>query len=208
MKKAGAPSFEQLIDWFEGRLSEEEARLVAAQVEAAGEAVQADVAWLRRFHQASQTIVLAEPPAAVSERLERRFAAYARHRRRPSLWQRLVASLSFDSHAELAAGIRTVTAPENQRQLVYATDLATVVLTLQRRSHDRRFDLLGQVLPTHEREADLVRVLLLRGKDEFDSTITDDLGEFTLTALPADVYDLVLSSDQYEITISSLELPI
>jgi hypothetical protein len=208
MKKAGAPSFEQLIDWFEGRLSEEEAQLVAAQVAAADEATQADVAWLRRFYQASQSIVLAEPPAAVSKWLERRFAAYARQRRRPSVWQRLVASLSFDSRAGLAAGVRAVTTSENQRQLIYETDPAMVVLTAQLRSHDRRFDLLGQVLPAHEKEADLVRVLLLRGKDEIDSTLTDDLGEFTLTALPAGLYTLVLNSDQYEIVISSLDLSI
>jgi hypothetical protein len=177
-------------------------------VAAADEATQADVAWLRRFYQASQNIVLAEPPAAVSKWLERRFAAYARGRRRPSVWQRLVASLSFDSHAELAAGVRAVTAPENQRQLIYETGPAMVVLTAQLRSRDRRFDLLGQVLPAREKEADLVRVRLLRGKDEIDSTLTDDLGEFTLTALPAGLYTLVLNSDRYEIVISSLDLSI
>ena len=205
MKKTGPPTFEQLIEWFEGRLSPEEAQLVAAQVSAAGEAVQADVAWLRLFYQASRDVVSAEPPPAVSERLERRFAAYAQDHRRPSLWQRLVARLSFDSHAQLAAGLRTATTPEDQRQLIYDTDLAMVVCTLQRR-RDGRFDLLGQIIPAQERRADLVRVLLLKEKEEFDSTITDDLGEFTLTALAAGLYDLVLIGDQYEITVFSLDL--
>jgi hypothetical protein len=212
MKKSGAPNFEQLIEWLEGRLSPEEARLVAAQV-AADEVAQADVAWLRTFYRASQSIVSADPPRTITERLEQRFAAYAHGRRRPSAWQRLVASLSFDSHAQLATSIRTAATSETQRQLVYTTDMATVVFTLQWHSyamarHDGRFDLLGQILPAQEGEADLIRVALLKDKDELDSTISDDLGEFSLTALPAGFYDLVLSSDQYEITISSLDLSI
>jgi hypothetical protein len=105
----------------------------------------------------------------------------------------------------LAAGLRTATMPEDQRQLIYDTDLAMVVCTLQRR-RDGRFDLLGQIIPAQERRADLVRVLLLKEKEEFDSTITDDLGEFTLTALAAGLYDLVLIGDQYEITVFSLDL--
>ena len=207
MKKSGSPTFEQLIEWFEGRLSEEEAQLVAAQVSAAGAAVEADVAWLRLFYQASRDVVSAEPPPAVSERLERRFAAYAQERRRPSLWQRFVATLSFDSQAQLAAGVRTAATPEKQRQLVYETELAMVVCTLQWR-HDEQFDLLGQIIPSQERQADLIRVLLRRQEEEFDSTVTDDLGEFTLTALPAGLYDLVLVGDRYEIAIFSLDLSI
>ena len=40
-------AFSQLVDWVEGRLSEEEARAVEEQVAVADAATLADVAWLR-----------------------------------------------------------------------------------------------------------------------------------------------------------------
>jgi hypothetical protein len=210
MKKVGTVNFERLIEWLEGRLSEGEAQDVAGQV-AAAEVTQADVAWLRTIYQASQNLVTAELPTAITEALQHRFAAYARSRHLradgDSLWQRLVATLTFDSQAELSTGTRAA-ASENQRQLVYQTELGTVVCTLQWRSHDRQIDLLGQFLPIEIEETSLARVLLLKEKNEFDSTITDDLGEFTLTALPAGLYDLVLTTHQYEITVPSFEISI
>lgn len=207
MKKNETPEFAQLMDWLEGRLPPDEAQVVAAQVAAADAEVQADVAWLRAFYRARQRVVVQEPPTAVTDQLEQRFIAFARSRR-PSRWHSLIATLTFDSQTQLAVGVRTAVSPEDQRQLIYTADVATVVCTLQRRSRDRRFDLLGQLLPAEMTEVDLVRVQLLREKQLFDHTFTDDLGEFTLVALPAGLYELVLRSDQFEITIPSLHLPI
>lgn len=207
MKKNDTPEFEQLMDWLEGHLSPEEAQIVALLIVEAGPAVKADVQWLRAFYQASQRVALQEPPTAVSDQLEKQFATFVRSRR-PSRWHSLIATLTFDSQTQLAVGVRTAVPPEDQRQLVYTANVATVVCTLQRRSRDRRFDLLGQFLPTEMTEVDLVRVQLLREKQLFDHTFTDDLGEFTLVALPAGLYELVLRSDQFEITIPSLHLPI
>ncbi|HRQ40124.1 MAG TPA: hypothetical protein PLD25_19615 [Chloroflexota bacterium] len=205
MKTNNTPEFEQLMDWLEGRLSPEEAQEVAAQVATSDPNIQADVEWLRAFYRASQQIALQEPPTAVSDQLEKRFTTFAQARR-PSLWRSLIATLTFDSHSQLAVGVRTAVTYEDQRQLIYTADAATVVCTLQRRSRDRRFDLLGQLLPAETVDADLVRVQLLRDNQLFDHTFTDDLGEFTLAALPAGSYNLVLRSDQFEITIRSLHL--
>ena len=204
MKKVGAVNFERLVDWLEGQLSEEEAQLVATQA-AADKATQSDVAWLRTIYQASQNLVTAELPTVVTEGLQRRFADYARSRQQSSLWQRLVATLTFDSQTELAAGTRAA-ASENQRQLVYETELGTVICTLQWRNHDGQIDLLGQFLPIKIEETSLARVLLLKEKEEFDSTITDDLGEFTLTALPAGLYALLLTTPQYEIAVPPFQI--
>jgi hypothetical protein len=210
-KNTENPTFEQLVDWLEGRLPTEEAQKIAGLVAAGDAAVQADVAWLRKFYQAGQEVIAANLPAAnlppdVTERLKERFAAYAETRRRPSIFQRLIANLSFDSHLMAAAGVRTAAMREDQRQLVYETDPATIALTVQRRSRDDNLDVLGQVLPAAVVEVDLVRVALYQEQAEFDSTITDDLGEFSLTALPAGQYSLVLTSDRYEIQIEPLNL--
>jgi hypothetical protein len=207
MKKGSTLNWDRLVEWFEGDLSDDEAAILAAQLVADGEA-QLDEAWLRQFYQASQNVVLADPPTAVTDRLEQRFAIFAQNRRPPSLYQRLLASLSFDSHLTLVRGARTAASVGDQRQLVYATDLATVALTLQKRDQEQKYDLLGQLLLTKAGETDLVRVLLLKEESEFDSTLTDDLGEFTLTALPAGSYDLILSSEQYEIKIPALHLSV
>ena len=205
MKKKHTVNWEQLIEWLEGYLSEDEAAILAAQL-TADDAAQQDETWLRQFYQASDSLVLADPPTAVTDRLEQRFATFAQNRRPPSLYQRLLASLSFDSQLTLLRGARTATAAGEQRQLVYATDLATVALTLQKRDQEQNFDLFGQLLPSEASDTDLVRVLLLKEEAEFDSTLTDDLGEFTLTALPPGSYQLVLSSEQFEITIPTLQL--
>jgi len=204
--KQTAPSFEKLVDWLEGRLASEEAQIIAEQMAEADAAAQADLAWLQKFYRASQSQIVADPPPVVSERLERRFAAYAATRRQPSFFQRLIASLSFDSRLTLARGVRAAATTDNQRQFVYETDLATIALTLQQRSHDKNFDLLGQLIPVQDLDTEMIRVALVHEQTEFDSTFTDDLGEFSLIALPTGSYTLVLTGDLYEIKITPLNL--
>lgn len=65
-------SFETLLDLVEGRLSEAEAAEVEALL-AEDEQAQALVAWLQRFQQASEQVVLAEPPATLRHALEEQF---------------------------------------------------------------------------------------------------------------------------------------
>lgn len=202
------PEFDQLMDWLEGRLSAEEAQAVSEQAAAGGEATQQDLAWLRKFYQASQTIVFAEPPDELTEQLEQRFARYARSRRSSFDYKRLIASLSFDSHKQMARGVRTAVSSGTQRQLVYNTESATIICTLQQLSSGEQFDLLGQVLPLQESDPSLIHVLLRQGQETFDNTLTDDLGEFNLKALSTGSYELILSSEQFEITIPALELSV
>lgn len=207
MKQETNPDFETLIDWLEGRLPDAEAQRVAAQVAAGDNALQADVAWLRKFFRASHSLALPAPPTAVTNSLESQFAAYARSRRGPSPWQRLLATLTFDSHTMLAAGARATTT-QDQRQLVFTTAVATVVCTIQRRERGEQVDLLGQILPTDEEEleTDSIQVQLLQERTPFDVTLTNDLGEFNLQALPVGFYDMILSSNRYAIVISSMHL--
>jgi hypothetical protein len=207
MNNSDGLSFDQLVDWFEGRLSAEDARVVAEGL-MADEAAQADVDWLEKFYQSTRSMVSAEPPAAVRKNLERQFAAYVRGRRVANLRPRFVAALRFDSFAGMARGVRTGTSLANQRQFLYGSAKASVVFTLQRRDKNDLIDLLGQVLPESETEVDQTRVLLMQNDEEFDSTITDDLGEFTLMALSPGHYDVVLSNNQFEITIASIDLSI
>jgi hypothetical protein len=198
--------FTRLLDWVEGRLSEEEVRAVEEQVAAAGSATRADVAWLRAFARISEETVIASPPPEVREELIERFEAYAEGKRHPGLLQRLVATLTFDSNLRPALGLRAATAPEPQRQLVYSTDAADVALHVRPRPHDGRFELNGQIFPSSSADSGTFGVQLLEGASEVATTATNDLGEFRFEAVSPGVYEVLASNERVEIRVPSVAL--
>lgn len=195
-------NFDLLLDWLEGHLPEGEAKAIERQVAVADETIQADVAWIRTFLQASQAVVLDAPPEPVRTELRHRFETYAQTRGQPGLLQQLIAVLTFDSHTQsAAAGIRTASTQKTQRQLIYTTDVADIALNVQPRSN-KLFDLNGQVLPTEEVALDNFSVQLLRNMEEQGLTTTDNLGEFGFEAIPTGIYELIVSNDQFEALIA------
>ena len=70
-------AFSRLVDWVEGRLSEEEARAVEEQVAVADASALADAAWVRRFVRATEASILESPPPGVRSALIARFKAHA-----------------------------------------------------------------------------------------------------------------------------------
>lgn len=206
MSKSPPLTFARLLDWVEGKLSEKEATLVAAQVAGADEATQARVAWLREFIQISASTVLAPPPPEIRELLMRRFEAYRQKRSQPGLLQRLVAALTFDSGLQPAtAGLRAA-AQAAPRQLIYTTDAAEIALNIQPRAFDQLLNVSGQIFPNRATRPDAFSVQLLRDMVEISLTTSDELGEFFLDAVPPGVYEMILSTAQVEITIKPIEL--
>jgi hypothetical protein len=205
MAESESPQFSQLIDWLEGRLSEEEARAVAEQLGNASEATQADLAWLRTFHQASQTIKLASPPPEVRDILKRRFADYAETRRGPGFFRQLLANLTFDSRTQLAtAGLRSAATEGQQRQLIYSTEMAEIALNIQPHPHEQSLDLTGQVFLVAEVAQNALSVQLLLDATPIRLATTDELGEFAFEAVPAGEYKIVVSAGQFEVLIPSV----
>ena len=198
--------FARLVDWVEGRLSEEEARAVEREVAAADSARRAEVAWLRAFARISEDVVIASSPAEVRETLIDRFEAYAEGKRQPGLLKRLVATLTFDSGMQPAPGLRTAGTPEAQRQFGYSTDAADVVIDVRLRPRDELLDLDGQIFPINGTDPGAFGVQLLDGPSEVATTATNDLGEFTFGAVPPGVYEVLASSDRVEISIPQVEL--
>jgi hypothetical protein len=198
--------FARLMDWVEGRLSEQEARAVEEWVAAAGGATQADVAWLRAFVRVSEDTVIASPPARVRDALIDRFDAYAEGKLHPGLLQRLVAKLTFDSTLQPAPGLRAARAQEAQRQLVYSTDVADVAMIVRPRASDGLLDLYGQILTLDGAGSNIFGVQLLEGSSEVAITATNDLGEFTFEAVSPGVYEVLAGSDRAEIRIPAVEL--
>src|SRR5215216_6328064 len=105
MNESNAPRFSELLDWLEGRLPSDKAREVAERLQTTDAATLADLDWLRLFQQARQSVQFASPPPKVRETLKQRFAEA---RQPPGFFQRLLANLTFDSHAQPAtAGLRS-----------------------------------------------------------------------------------------------------
>ena len=197
--------FTRLVNWVEGRLSEEEARVVEEKV-AADSATRADVAWLRAFARISEETVIASPPPEVREELIERFDVHAEGKQHPGLLQRLVATLTFDSNLRPALGLRAAAAPQSQRQLVYSTDAADVALHVRPHPRDGRFDLNGQIFPANGADSGTFGVQLLEGASEVATTATNDLGEFAFEAVSPGVYDVLASNERVEIRVPHVAL--
>jgi hypothetical protein len=198
--------FGRLVDWVEDRLPEDEARAVEAQVARADSRTLADVAWLRKFVKATNNAVLESPPPEVRDTLIARFEAYANGQRTPGLLMRVLARLTFDSDLRPAVGLRTAGAQQARRQLVYSAGTFDIALNLRSGVPDKIFVLDGQVLPREDQELKPISVQLLHGGTEVGLTSTDELGSFAFRDIPPGVYDIVLSTDQEEISIAPVDL--
>ncbi len=199
--------FARLLDWVEGRLSEQEARAVEREVAADSARRRADLAWLRAFARISEDIVIASPPPKVRDTLIERFEAYAEGKRQPGLLKRLVATLTFDSGMQTAPGLRTAGTTESQRKCAYSTDAADVTINVRPRRSDRLLLLDGHIFPVNSTYPGSFGVQLLEGSSEVATTATNDLGEFVFEAVSPGVYEIIVSSDRVEISIPRLELP-
>lgn len=207
MNDSNIPSFSEMLDWLEGRLTPDQARALAERLETADAATQSDLDWLRRFQQARQAVQFGSPPASVRETLQERFAAYAETRQPPGLFQRLLAMLTFDTRMQpVSAGLRSVADDTEQRQLIYTSESAEIAVTIQPTLPDKNFTVAGQIFPVKDTPADAFSIQLLKDSQEMGLVAADELGEFTFTNLPAGEYSMIVSAGEYEIVISSLHL--
>ena len=199
-------AFSQLVDWVEGRLPERGARAVEEQAANADAATLADIDWLRKFVRAADEGVLETPPPDVKNTLIASFEAHAEGRPTPGLLKRLVATLTFEGGLRPAVGVRSAGAHGARRQLVYSADALDVALNFLPRARGKKFDLNGQVLAQDDVELGSFCVQLLQSATELAITATDDLGSFVIESIPPGMYELVLSTDRLEVSITPVEL--
>ena len=204
---ADALDITQLMDWLEDRLTEDEAKAIAAILQA-DDSYSATVTWLQDFLQFSRATVLIEPPAEILQETTSHFRAFAQVQR-PSSWlQRLVATLTSDSWQRPSlAGVRRAGLDVTPRQLVYQTDAADVILNIRPVSDDALFDLAGQVFPKVEADpAPFTVQHTLHGQQlEAALTYTDNMGKFRIRNLRAGMYTIIIRNDQVEITIADVD---
>jgi len=198
--------FSRLVDWVEGRLSAEETRILEEQVAAADSTTLADIAWLHKFGTATEGAALELPPAEVRSALIARFEAYAEGRRMPGLLERVVAALTFDSGLQPAAGARSVGGQSTRRQLIYSVDALDIALNFWPRASDKNLDIEGQILPRDDLEPESFSVQLLQDETELAMTATDELGGFAFESILPGVYTAILSTDQIEVWLDTVDL--
>jgi hypothetical protein len=197
--------FETLADLVDGCLSESEAAEVRRRLFDADPPTQADLAWLQALAAFRRAMPLEAPPERVREALRAYFRRWAEGRRQPSLFQRLVAQLTFDSRLQPAlAGVRS--GPPEPGQLLYTTNQMDIELHLLP-AGPGRVRILGQALP---RDPDLdmadCTVQLLDGEQELGLTNTNELGEFAFEVIAGSDYTLILLSEEGEITLEHVDL--
>ncbi len=189
-------TFNKLVDWVENRLPATDATEVAAFVAQNSEA-QETVAWLRQFASASAALHISTPPQQVRDTLRARFDQYAAQQ--PSFFERLFATLTFDSGLQMAtAGIRSAASEGQQQQLIYSTDSAEIALNIIR-SPSNEFAVFGQLFPFTDIPLDDFSIQMVQADNEVQITGTNELGEFELTPLPAGSYELVVSGELFEL---------
>ena len=204
MNDSNTPHFSELLDWLEGRLPPDKARNVAERLQTADAATQADLDWLRLFQQVRQSVQFASPPPSVRETLIQRFAEA---RQPPGFFQRLLANLTFDSHAQpVTAGLRSASGEGQKRQLIYSTKAAEIALTVRSILPEQNYIVVGQIFPMEDTSTHAFSIQLLRDARQVALAAADELGEFTFADLPAGEYEIIASAGQYEVVIPSLHL--
>ena len=217
MHQPAATTFAHLLDWVESRLSESQRQRFTEQLSQSGESVQADLAWIRGFLMAGRVVTLRPLPHALHADLRQLFKAHSQTQHRPSPFRRFIATLLSDSQGNWAlagarglpsAGdsVRAVDGQASQRQLVFTSEIADVVLNVQPHVKDGKVDVAGQVLPDGDASAADLTVQLLRGIAEIGITATDALGNFVFRDVAVGKYELVVSADRYEVQIAHLEM--
>ena len=217
MKSLAKPTLEQLLDWIDGRLDSSTAEAIKTWVASDAE-LQQTVAWLQTFVGLRQQLVWATPPSTVRQALNSRFADFAARKQaaaaqtevdaqqEPNLLRRLMAALTFDSAAQLGvAGARSAQLA-SARQLIYASELAEIVLNIGQPDAQGNVSILGQILPIPDVEPADFTVQLFKNGSAVQETQSDDLGEFSFGSLQPDAYSVMLTYEQTAILLTPIAI--
>jgi len=201
------PAFEQLVDLLDGRLAPQPAAAVERHVALGCIQCGEEVAWYGRARLVAASDDSVEPPPWVLKRAMRIFDSQRGATGIVSLAGRVIASLVFDSLRRPGLAMSRSIGVED-RQLMYEAEPYSI--DLQVASLDQaRADLSGQILRRGELMFDSVAGLtlnLVRKGSPALSTVTNDRGEFRVTAIDCGNYDLKIEARDVSITIIGLPI--
>ena len=204
------PTFNELLDFSEGRLSESDHQRVAELISAHAGELEADLKWVQDFLSKSRATPIHPLPAGLEERLQN---LYARTAEKPlaekvSGWmgtiRRVVAELVDPGMAPgyAAAGLRSKAFESTPRQWAFRTERCDIWINALARP-DERYDLHGQIYSHAEEDpATGCAAQLLKEDRDFGLATVDDYGEFLIRNVPAGEYSLVIAGEESELVCS------
>lgn len=198
--------FQQLVDYLDGRLSDNDGGRVEEHLAGGCERCEADRNWYSLL-KSMKGVPESEPPSWVFRRAVRLFEARHHSESAPKRLARAVARLVFDSFNQPAvAGARSSGALS--RHLLYAVDDYSIDLQIAPKGESGA-DLIGQVLsasePGFDSVAGLTIDLALKG-ETISSTVTDDIGIFIMSKIDLGEYDLQI--DARDMIINVVGVPV
>ena len=201
------PGLDQLMDYCEGLLSDNDAQLMAAHLASGCGQCAENRQWYERLHALAADDTSVDPPSWVLKRAVKLFDRNPARTDPVDSLGRLVASLMFDSLSQSAlAGVRL--AGTTERHLLYCAGEYSIDLQFAL-SDPSNVDLTGQILRRNESRFESVAKLSLILSHEGEivhSTVTDRVGEFSIDAADRREYELLIET--HEGTIIVLRLPI
>ncbi len=157
--------------------------------------------WEAKFAELAKRSQLHRLPNGARDTLADQFKQY-KQARRGGIIKHFVASLSFDSAVTpLLAGARNAVSAEN-RQFVYTTDFGDVALDLS--GTGEQLTVSGQLF-LDDADGNLL-IQLVQNDTEIAQATADELGEFQLDAIPAGIYDVIASSDAFDVELQQVPL--
>src|SRR6185369_11693032 len=125
---------------------------------------------------------------------------FARREQQPSLVQRIVAALSFDSFDRAPAfGVRS--SATTSRQMIYTAGENDIDLRINE-DEQHRWIVAGQILGEHCAGGEII----LHGHEVSESAYLNEQCEFALQPVPAGNYELVLRLANVEVEVPRLEI--
>jgi hypothetical protein len=201
------PIFQELIDFQDGRLDREKARLVERHLATGCPRCTADQSWYERLRSAAQSGDRFTPPGWARNRAillfeERREKAALGD---PNLFD--IALMDYDSESgRPSAGARSSELAE--RQLVYQAPGFTIDLQIGP-AEDTGAEVLGQILHESERGFASVTGLLvdlLNFEESVWTTVTSAVGEFRMVGVDFGEYELMIDTREKQIRIPFLPI--
>jgi hypothetical protein len=201
------PTFNELLDFAEGRLSGSEHQRIATYLREHPQEVATDWAWVQAFLKKTRDLELHELPPGLEESLIQVHAADPEVSPMETVrgWVTAVRRVA----AELvdpgigadfaAAGLRSKAFEKPAQQWVFRTEEVDIWINALERP-DQRFDLHGQVFALTEDEGTGgMSAQLLREDHETGLAAVDDYGEFMIPAVSSGAYALVIAGKGIEV---------
>lgn len=201
------PTFENLVDFADGRLVGDDVSLVENHLAGGCDACRGALAWYRGVVDTAAGDTSVEPPAWVTRRALDLFRQGRASRGLRGLVSRLRAALVFDS---LTAGPDAELAPARSgagpsRQLLYTASPYDVDLLISAGADPRRLTVTGQVLVSESEdfgEVGGLTVELADGDTVAGRATTSEFGEFTVEGVQPGLYEVRLVGPNREIVLT------